>query len=177
MEDDSKLEKFNSEHNKQYSTPPLNLKNQGTPGQPPNVDGLSPEDRRVMLELQAKMAASNPTLNVNKPAYTPPPAYIPPTTTVSTLGSGCPECGVMHPPLPPGQKCPNAKANLESITDQEIGNFLASWRNIIISQIEKRNIKEPRKIFQQVTVVLAKFLEEYKEEVNAEENPTGETQR
>ena len=89
----------------------------------------------------------------------------------------CPECGVMHPPLPQGQKCPNAKVNLPSISDEEIGNFLASMRNIIISQIEKRQIKNAKKVFQQSIVILTKFLEEYSEETQEDANVKEKPQR
>jgi len=177
VEEDEKLRQFNESHDKQYSSPPLDLsKPQGTPGQSPS--NLTPQEQRIMIELQAKMAANNPNMNVktpmtpapNPPQHTPPPTYSP--APVSTVGSGCPECGVMHPPLPPGQRCPNAKANLATISDVEIGEFLAMWRNIIISQIEKRQIKDAKKLFQHATLMLTKFLEEYKEEANVKPNPT-----
>jgi hypothetical protein len=167
VEDDRKLKEFNEQHDKEYSSPPLDLtKPQGTPGRPPT--NLTPQEQKVMMELQNKMQASSPNMNVKSPVSTAP--YVPPT--IQTAGNVCPDCGVMHPPLPVGQRCPNAKANLETISDVEIGEFLASWRNIIISQIEKRNIKNAKKVFQKATVILAQFLEEYKEEANVEENPT-----
>jgi hypothetical protein len=190
MEDEAKLKAFNEEHDKQYSSPPLDLTQpQGTPGQAPNIEGLSPEDAATYMKLKAQMEAGNPSVNVNTPntapvtssgpapapVSTPPaPAYVP--APVQTVGSNCSECGMMHPPLPMGEKCPNAKTNIASINDQEIGNFLASWRNIIISQIEQKGIQDAKKLFQQATVMLAQFLEEYKEEANVETNPTGETQ-
>lgn len=187
MDEDEKLRIFNDQHNKDYTSPALDLQNQGTPGQPSS--GLSPSEQKVMLELQAKMKAANPNVNVNTvnptepmtntaPSPTPMPSAPPVSMNVQTIGSECPECGVMHPQLPNGEKCPNSKVNLEKISDVEIGQFLGSWKNIIVSQIEQKEIKEPKKVFQQATVILAKFLEEYKEEANAEENPTttGETQ-
>lgn len=188
MEDDEKLRQFNEAHNQEYSSPPLDLTQpQGTPGQAPNMDGLSPEDQATFMKLKAQMEAANPGVNVNanpapaaaaaNPAGTPAPAapYVAPN--IQTAGNVCPECGVMHPPVPPGQRCPNAKVDLPTISDAEIGQFIGSWKNIIVSQLEKRNFKEPKKVFQQATLMLTKFLEEYeeKEEENVEPNPTGES--
>lgn len=184
MEDDEKLRQFNEQHNQEYSSPPLDLtKPQGTPGQAPNMEGLSPEDQATFMKLKAQIESANPGLNVNanpapaanpNPAGTPAPAapYVPPA--INTAGSACPDCGVMHPPLPPGERCPNAKVDLPTMSDAEIGQFIGSWKNIIVSQLEKRNFKEPKKVFQQATLMIAKFLEEYeeKEEANVEENPT-----
>lgn len=175
MEDDKKLEEFNAQHNEQYSSPPLDLSRpQGTPGRPPS--NLTPAEQKVMLELQAKMAASNPNMNINTqtpqvPKTTPAPstpAYVPPS--IQTSGNVCPECGVMHPPLPYGERCPNAKVNLPTIDDAEIGRFIGSWKNIIVSQIEKRQFKEPKKVFQEATILLTKFLEEYSEDKKEEAN-------
>jgi hypothetical protein len=172
MDDERKLKEFNEQHDKEYSSPPLNLRNQGTPGQSPQ--GLSPEDQKIMNELQTKMQAANPNLNFNAPPNVAPISTPPPTVNIQTMGNVCPECGVMHPPVPMGQRCPNAKVNLEKISDAEIGQFIGSWKNIIVSQIEKRNFKNPKKVFQQATLMLTKLLEEYeeKEEVNVEPNPT-----
>ena len=44
----------------------------------------------------------------------------------------CPQCGVMHPPIPGGGKCPNAKVEIKeaNVTDEDINKFLASLKNI-----------------------------------------------
>jgi hypothetical protein len=183
MNEDERLKQFNDEHDKIYSSPPLDLQNQGTAGQAPG--GPTPEQQAVLREMEANVKSNNPDVIVNPqpdpvvhtaPAVTSAnvaatPAYIPATGEVSD--NVCPECGTMHPPVAAGEKCPNAKMNLESITDEEIGMFLSSMKNIIISQSEKNQIKDVKKLFQQSTVALAKFLEEYKEVENAEGNPTG----
>ena len=185
MNEDEKLRLFNEEHDKAY-TKPLDLQNQGTPGEAPG--GPTPEQQVIMREMEANAKANNPDIVVNPtpapvvhtaPTVTPAniaatPAYIPPVE--GSVGNVCPECGTMHPPVAAGEKCPNAKMNLESITDEEIGMFLSSIKNIIISQVEKNKVKDVKKLFQQSVVVLAKFLEEYKEVENAEGNPTKEAQ-
>lgn len=176
MNEDERLKLFNAEHDKIYTSAPLDLNNQGTAGP-------TPEQQAILREMEANVKANNPDIVVNpQPApvvHTPPavtsaniaatPAYVPTAGEVSR--SVCPECGTMHPPVPVGEKCPNAKVNLESITDEEIGLFLSSIKNIIISQVEKNQVKDVKKLFQQIVVVLAKFLEEYKEVENAEGNP------
>ena len=179
MNEDEKLKLFNDEHDKIYSSPPLDLQNQGTPGQAQG--GPTPQQQTVLREMEANVKANNPGVVVNPqpaPAVTPAnvsatPAYIPPAAEVSD--NLCPECGTMHPHVAAGEKSPNAKMNLESITDEEIGMFLSSMKNIIISQAEKNQIKDIKKLFQQSIVVIAKFLEEYKEVENAEGNPTKES--
>jgi hypothetical protein len=174
MNEDEMLKKFNAEHDEVYTSPPLpnpaDLQNQGTAGQAPNV---TTQQQAVISEMTSN-AASQPA-----PA-TPPnpnPMTTQPTTTSAqeAVGGLCSECGTMHPPVRAGEKCPNAKVNLPSITNDEIGYFLSNIKNIIISQSEKNKIKDVKKLFQQSIVVLAKFLEEYKEEENdTTKNPTQE---
>jgi hypothetical protein len=169
MNEDEKLKQFNAEHDQTYTTPPLDLKNQGTQGQAPA--GMTPEQQTILRDLEMKAKEANPDITVNAPpapSYTPPPT----TTTQVAMGGVCNECGMIHPPLREGETCPSAKLNLPSISDEDIGHFLSSIKNIIISQTEKNNVKDLKKLFQQSVVVLAKFLEEYKEEEENATNPT-----
>lgn len=181
MNDDEKLQSFNQEHNKMYSTPPPNLQPQGQTGNP----ALSVEEQNVLKEIESNMKAnsinvqSNVQSNQNNAPITPQTPNISPTYTppaIDTFGSVCSECGTMHPPIPAGQKCPNSKLNLPTIKDEEIGDFLVMFRNIIISQVEKKNIKNVKKLFQQSIITLTKFLENYneneKEVVKDDTNPT-----
>lgn len=77
----------------------------------------------------------------------------------------CPQCGIMHPPLQAGQKCPVAKIEIKEagLKDEDISNFVINMRNIAISQIESKGIKEGNKLFKYLTVEFMKSLEGYKE--------------
>jgi len=175
MDEDERLRIFNEQHDKIYTTPPIeNFKNQGTPGRGPSE--VTPEQQAVLRQVEANTVANNPGVVVN-PQHAPttaPPVYSTPAGVSQPVTRDvCPQCNTIHPPIRSGELCPNAKMNLPSIKDEEIGDFLVSMRNIIISQVEKKQVKNVKKLFQQSIVVLAKFLEEYKEEEeNVESNPT-----
>jgi len=75
----------------------------------------------------------------------------------------CPQCGMFHPPLPKGERCPMAKTSQDG---QEV-NFellFVPLRNIVESQISNKKIKNQKKLFGAVVVEITKFLESYKED-------------
>jgi hypothetical protein len=74
----------------------------------------------------------------------------------------CPQCGVFHPPLAPGQICPKAPVNIEGITDQQINQMLVSLKNILVSQIRANKITDSNKLLQQLVLHTMKFFEEKK---------------
>lgn len=82
-------------------------------------------------------------------------------------GNTCPQCGMMHPPLRPGEKCPNAmaKAMTEESEDfsLDIRRYLANLQNILMSQIDQKKIKDVKKLFQNITIEITKYLEDYTE--------------
>ena len=89
----------------------------------------------------------------------------PPPTPAPTPGA-CPQCGTLHPPLRPGEKCPIAKVKVVSEKegkDIDVNKYLNTFRDIIISQIGIKNIKDPDKLFKNITIELTKFLEGYSE--------------
>jgi len=87
-----------------------------------------------------------------------------PAPSFQNTGNTCNQCGKMHPPLPPGQICPVAPVkNLTGITDVEVQKFLVNIKNIIVSQIQQRNVKDGKKFFQYGVIELTKALEKYKE--------------
>ena len=94
------------------------------------------------------------------------PAAMPPTPVVSHLPS-CPQCGQLHPPVPAGSKCPMAKDKFVDDTgkevDVDVNKYLTNMKNIIVSQIQSKGIKDPNKLFKQLTVSMMKFLEGYSE--------------
>lgn len=88
----------------------------------------------------------------------------PPTNDIS--GNACPQCGTIHPPLPPGTKCPMAKIKVKDGDKEkeiDVNKFLVDLRNIILSQAEKKNIKDVEKLFKNIIVEVTKYLEGYSE--------------
>jgi hypothetical protein len=102
----------------------------------------------------------NVTRPPSSPGTTPTPAQMPDV---------CKECGTMHPPVAAGQKCPNARVatktdgNPLAIDDATINKHLVDMRNIIMSNISSKGIKDQRKFFQHAIVELTKCLESYNE--------------
>jgi hypothetical protein len=88
----------------------------------------------------------------------------PPNRSIPTSLGVCPQCKLIHPPLKPGERCPNAKVDIPGISEADVGMFMASMKNIIISNIEKNAIKNGKKLFQNLTMTVAQFMESYKEE-------------
>jgi len=88
-----------------------------------------------------------------------------PPTPAQGAFAQCPQCGVMHPPLNPGQRCPVAKVEIKSagITPDDVTRFTVNMRDIAISQIELKKIKDGNKLFKHLTVEFMKILESYKE--------------
>lgn len=82
-------------------------------------------------------------------------------------GNTCPQCNMMHPPLRPGEKCPNAiaKALVEEKGDVtiDINKYLTNLQTILLSQIEIKKIKDIKKLFENVTIEITKYLEGYAE--------------
>jgi len=77
----------------------------------------------------------------------------------------CPQCGMIHPPLKAGEKCPNAKVEVKSDEGKEVdvNKYIVIWRDVVLSQIGSKNIKDPEKLFKNITIELTKFLEGYQE--------------
>ena len=88
-EDQDKLRAFNEEWDKANSTDMSNV---------PIDKGPNAVIKDESLSLADQVAAVG--ANMNQGVYTPP--------VIPTTGDRCSECGVMHPPVAPGQKCPLA---------------------------------------------------------------------
>jgi len=91
-----------------------------------------------------------------------------PTSQSATSGLNiCPFCKTIHPPLKPGEKCPNAGLGKDqkrfNITDETINKFIVNLKNIIISNLSAKNIKDGTKFFQHAIIELTKIVEQYKE--------------
>ena len=87
------------------------------------------------------------------------PVNVPPGAIV------CPECNTIHPPLKSGEKCPNAKQDVSKygLDDISVNKFVVDIRNIVVSQLDKKEIKDGRKLFQFTIIELMKILEGYNE--------------
>lgn len=87
------------------------------------------------------------------------------STPISTANPNCPECGLIHPPLQPGKKCAGAKVKVEGGDKKEVdvNKYLSIWRDVVITNISKKEIKDAEKLFQHITVEIVKILEGYTE--------------
>ncbi len=74
----------------------------------------------------------------------------------------CPHCGLIHPPINPGQECPNAPIQIGE-EKFDTTTFFVDLKNISISQIEKKGIKDVEKMFKSLIIEITKFLENYEE--------------
>ncbi len=82
-------------------------------------------------------------------------------------GNTCSQCNMVHPPLRPGEKCPNAVA--KALTQEgddisvDVNKYLVNLQNILMSQIDAKKIKDIKKLFGNITIEVTKFLESYTE--------------
>jgi len=84
------------------------------------------------------------------------------TGDIQTRGDTCPECGFIHP-ITPGKKCLMAKEKTPSGIAIGFDSFFTDLKTILLSQIELKNIKDPRKFLGHVLVKITKLLEDYSE--------------
>lgn len=76
----------------------------------------------------------------------------------------CKQCGLKHPFLPEGTKCPMVKQVTVDGEEVDYNNFLGNIRNIVASQIDFKKIKNPKKMFAKMIVEFMKAVESYQEE-------------
>lgn len=74
----------------------------------------------------------------------------------------CSQCGFFHPPLKSGERCSAAK---DKVGDKEVdlNSFFARLKPILISSIQKKEIKDLNKLYTAVILSLQKILDSYKE--------------
>ena len=75
----------------------------------------------------------------------------------------CSDCGYSHPPITDGKRCPMAKDKSPAGEVIDFTGFNSSIRNILISQIQKKNIKDSKKFLGNIIVEILKIVEVYKE--------------
>lgn len=108
------------------------------------VDSDSVQQQRILSELQSRPA--------------------PASTSIAPAQGQCPQCNLFHPPLPPGQKCPNAPVKIEGIDTNKVSDFLIKIKDILTSQLEQKGVKNFDKFGGGMVVALMKYCEEYKED-------------
>lgn len=95
------------------------------------------------------------------------PSGPPPGPALSPSMSKCPQCGIYHPPVKPGEVCPLKPATVKSpdgtVHQLELDKYLVTMKTIIVSQLGKKQLKDPKKFFQNMIIELTKFIEGYKE--------------
>jgi len=76
----------------------------------------------------------------------------------------CPQCGMYHPPIVGGGKCPMAKSVAkETGKEYDLNQFFATFKTILESQIDLRGIKDVDAFTKALTVNVMKFCETYEE--------------
>lgn len=75
----------------------------------------------------------------------------------------CGQCGLYHPPIRPGERCPMAKEKAADGTEIDLNKFFLNMKNIMIANIKKNDIKNIDKFTGHVIVNLNKIIETYKE--------------
>lgn len=135
MEDEAKLRAFNEEMSKyDGNVMQVNL--------PPQFSSFKKQDDQSIIKN-----------------YVPPP----PPTQLGTSSPRCEQCGTLHPPLRPGEICPVAPIKDTKGKEVDLNPFFAQLKNIFLSQISKKNIKNHSKLFQHIVVEITRILENYVE--------------
>ena len=129
-----------------------------------NDVGTGFDNQGTHIEEGIIKPANVQTLNPNT---TLRPAHTQPTPTLEQRPDVCPQCKSMHPPLRPGEKCPNAgvgdTVSNAGLDDAAINKHLVDLRNIILSNMNSKGVKDGKKFFQYAVLELTKILENYSE--------------
>jgi hypothetical protein len=130
--------------------------------QSPHLSGQNPHN--FNNPDQSPLNPVNSVRPMGKPIAKTPKKELQTDTAVE---GGCHQCGMIHPPLRPGERCPMAKVKVKNDKGEErevdVNKFIANLKNIIISQSESKKIKDIEKLFQNIIVEVTKYLEGYSE--------------
>ena len=121
-----------------------------------------------VIQPPSATPVAQPQMQPPQPAPSQPVPSSPENTPMPAKRADvCPHCKSMHPPLNPGESCPNAGigevGTKVGIDDTFINKHLVDMRNIIISNMTSKNIKDGKKFFQYAIIELTKALEVYHE--------------
>lgn len=109
------------------------------------------------ISIKEQIAAQNIIQGIKSQHQATGPAATP------ASGGVCSQCGIMHPPVNPGETCPMAPITTKDNVVVDPTNFLTKMKLIISNQLEQKSIKDAEKFFQHLTVELMKAMESYKE--------------
>jgi len=147
MENEEALKKFNEELQQSNIDQPI-------PGMQTQQNVYSNVDPKIANQMQI----AEQKIEQNMMAGPPPDSSVP-----TTFGR-CPDCGLMHPPLPHGQKCPSAPVqNKQTGEEVDLSQFLGQLRTIAVSQIASKGIKDPKKMLAHIIVKVTQEMENYTE--------------
>lgn len=79
------------------------------------------------------------------------------------MAETCSQCGLIHPAITSGQKCPLARDKNSNGEIIDCSQFLIQMKNIVVSKIQTKKIKDSKKVFSAIIVETTKFLDQYKE--------------
>ena len=148
MENEEALRKFNEEM-------------QADTGQQSGQPGIQTEQNvyaNVDPKIAQQMQIAEQKISNNMTQGPPPDMSVP-----TTFGK-CPDCGLMHPPLPQGQKCPSTPIENKSTGEEvDLSQFLGQLRTIAQSQIATKGIKDPNKMLAHIIVKVTQEMENYTE--------------
>jgi hypothetical protein len=132
------------------------------------MDEISPESQFNKMMEQMKSQQNIPGVNPKSPPVehqrilnevqtSRPPQPIAPSQ------GDCPQCGMLHPPLAPGEKCPIAPVKIDGVQDIDITQFVVKIKDILTSQLEQKGVKDYKKFSSGMIMELVKYCEGYKE--------------
>jgi hypothetical protein len=70
----------------------------------------------------------------------------------------CSQCGLSHPPVPLGQKCPMAKDKIGDL-EVDMNPYLIKLKPVIIANCQKKGIKNLDKLFSDLIILIQKYFE------------------
>jgi hypothetical protein len=83
---------------------------------------------------------------------------------INTTFPFCSQCQTYHPQLPLGSKCPNVKTVIsEDNIEIDTSKIIVQLRDIFISQIHIKKIKNINKFFSYIVLEITKIIEKYQE--------------
>ena len=75
----------------------------------------------------------------------------------------CPQCGLIHPPLKSGVKCPMVEHKDSNDEVIDFSKLFKPLKNICIHQIEQKKIKNVDKFFSHIIMEITRFIITYKD--------------
>ncbi len=141
MEDDKALQAFNEELEQQHFYSNVNPQMTQPGMQNPGTHQTPPMDQNLINSFNPGM----------------------PPSEISASFGRCDQCGTFHPPMKQGENCPVAPIQDTKGNVVDLNPFFAQLKNICMSQIQQKGIKDAKKLFQHIIIELTKILESYNE--------------